>query len=147
MPCLRGRNPLPVASRRPCRPISAEPSESSSRMMFPGSAPVSPILTLDPAKPKRPFGPQLKRNGNLSSGHVSRCVPWLIGAQVSEMPPELPQTCRCLRQPPSAGLVAPQRSKRARRRRPPTLATADRMLAFMSDYDGTHGPEDSGIHH
>ena len=36
-------------------PNSAEPSESSSRMRSPGSAPVSPILTLDPAKPKPPI--------------------------------------------------------------------------------------------
>ena len=89
----------------------------------------------------------LTANGNLSRAHVSRCVHWLIGSQASEMPPELPQTCSCLQQPPSAGLVALQRPERARRGRPPTLATADRILAFRSDYDGTQGPEDSGIHH
>ena len=89
----------------------------------------------------------LTANGNLSREHVSHCVHWLIGSQASEMPPELPQTCRCLQQPPSAGLVALQRPERARRGRPPTLATADRILAFMSDYDGTQRPEDTRIHH
>jgi len=54
----------------------------------------------------------LAANGNLSRAHVSRCVRWLIGSRASEMPPELPQTCCCLRHPPttprcssSAGLV------------------------------------------
>jgi len=54
----------------------------------------------------------LTANGNLSREHVSRCVYWLIGVPTSEMPPELPQTCCCLRHPPatprcssSAGLV------------------------------------------
>ena len=75
----------------------------------------------------------LTANGNLSRAHVSRCAHWIIGLQASEMPPELPQTCSCLQQPPSAGLVALQRPERARRGRPPTLATADRILAFMSD--------------
>ena len=89
----------------------------------------------------------LTANGNLSRAHVSRCVHWLIGSLACEMPPELPQTCSCLQQPPSAGLVALQRPERARRGRSPTLATADRILAFMSDYDGTQGPEDSGINH
>ena len=86
-------------------------------------------------------------NGNLSRAHVSRCAHWLIGSQTSQMPPELPQTCSCLQQPPSAGLVALQRPERARRGRPPTLATADRILAFMSDYDGNQHPKDSGIPH
>ena len=48
----------------------------------------------------------LTANGNLSRAHVSRCAHWLIGSRASEMPPELPQTCRCLQQPPSAGLIA-----------------------------------------
>ena len=48
----------------------------------------------------------LTANGNLSRPHVSRCVHWLIGSQASEMPPELPQTCSCLQQPPSARLAA-----------------------------------------
>ena len=88
----------------------------------------------------------LTANGNLSRAHVSRCVYWLIGSQASEMPPELPQTCSRRQQPPPAGLVALPRPGHARRGRPPTLATADRILAFMSDYDGAQGPEDSGIH-
>ena len=87
----------------------------------------------------------LSANGNPSRTHVSRCVHWIFGLPVSEMPPELPQTCRCLQQPPSAGLVALQRRERARRGCPPTLATADRILLFTSDYDGTQGPDDSGI--
>ena len=48
----------------------------------------------------------LTSNGNLSREHVSRCAHWLIGSRASEMPPELPQTRSCLRQPPSAGLIA-----------------------------------------
>ena len=44
------------------------------------------------------FG-DLTANGNLSREHVSRCVPWLIGSQTSEMPPELPQTCGCPQHP------------------------------------------------
>ena len=48
----------------------------------------------------------LTANGNLSRAHVSRCLHWPIGSQASEMPPELPQTCSCLQQPPSARLVA-----------------------------------------
>ena len=90
---------------------------------------------------------ELTANGNLSSVHVSRYVRWLIGLQASDMPPELPQTCSCLQQPPSAGLVALQHPDRGRRGWSPRLAMADRVLAFMSDYDGTQGPEDSGIHH
>ncbi len=74
----------------------------------------------------------LTANGNLSRAYVSRCVHWLIDSQGSEMPPELPQTCSCLQQPPSAGLVASQRPESARRGRPPTLATEERMLAFTS---------------
>ena len=89
----------------------------------------------------------LTANGNLSREHVSHCAHWLIGSQSPEMPPELPQTCSRLQPPPSAGLVALQRPERTRRGRPPTLATADRILAFMSDYDGTQRPDDSGIHH
>ena len=89
----------------------------------------------------------LTANGNLSRAHVSRCVHWLIGLQTTDMPPELPQTCSCLQQPPSAGLVALQRPERAWRGRPPRLAAADRVLAVMSEYDGTQGPEDSGIQH
>ena len=88
----------------------------------------------------------LTANGNLSRAHVSRCVHWLIDLQASDMPPELPQTCSCLQQPPSAGLVALQRPERARRGRPPRLATADRVLAFMSEYDGIQGPDESEIH-
>ena len=76
----------------------------------------------------------LTANRNLSRAHVSRCVHWLIGLPASEMPPELPQTCGASNGPPSAGLVAPQCPERARRGRPPALATADRILAFMSDY-------------
>ena len=74
----------------------------------------------------------LTANGNLSREHLSRCAHWLIGWEAAEMPPELPQTCRCLQHPPSAGPVALQRPERAGRRRPPTLATADRILAFTS---------------
>ncbi len=87
----------------------------------------------------------LTANGNLSSEHVSRCVHWLIGLQTSDMPPELPQTCRCLQQAPSAGLVVLQDPEPGGR--PPRPAAADRVLALMSKYDGTHRPDDSGIHY
>ncbi len=48
----------------------------------------------------------LTANGNLSREHLSRCAHWTIGSQASEMPPELPQSCSCFQQPPSARLVA-----------------------------------------
>ena len=89
---------------------------------------------------------ELTANGNLSRAHVNRCVHWLIGLHASDMPPELPQTCSCLQQPPSAGLVALQHPQHGRRGRSPKLATADRVLAFMSECDGTQRPNDSGIH-
>ena len=78
---------------------------------------------------------QRVENGNLSRAHESRCVHWLIGLQASDMPPELPQTCSCLQQPPSAGLATPQHPDRGRRGCSPMLAMADRVLALMSGYD------------
>ena len=48
----------------------------------------------------------LTGNGNLSREHLSRCAHGTIGSQASEMPPELPQSCSCFQQPPSARLVA-----------------------------------------
>ena len=92
----------------------------------------------------RAAGRKERGNGNVSRAHVRRCVHWLIGSQISEMPPELPQTCSSLQPPSSAGVVALQRPERARRGRPPKLATADRILAFMSDYDEDQHPKDSG---
>ena len=73
----------------------------------------------------------LTANGNLSRAHVSRCVHWLIGSRASEVPPELPQECSCLQQPPSAGLVAPQR---------PWGRTAERPA------DASDGRSDSPVH-
>ena len=72
----------------------------------------------------------LTANGNLSRAHVSRCAHWLMGLQTSEMSPELPQTCGCLQQPPSAGLVSPSGAGHVRPSRSPRLATANRVLVF-----------------
>ena len=85
-------------------------------------------------------------NGNLSREHVSRCVHWLIGQHAADMPPELPQTCSCLQQPPSARLVA----------LPVPGACAEAVAEPGDDQPGSRAPhqalrhqrpDDSGIHH
>ena len=87
----------------------------------------------------------LTANGNLSREHVSRCVHWLIGSQSSEMPPELPQTCGCLRHAVSDASL-PLRCWERARRPSPRLPMANRVLVFTAS---TTGPttDDSGIHH
>ena len=87
----------------------------------------------------------LTANGNLSRGHVSRCVPWLIGSRAFEMPPELPQTCSCP-QHPSATPRCPSgagRVRGARRRgcrRPTGFSWSLQALRHQR-------PDDSGLHH
>ena len=78
-------------------------------------------------------------NGSLSREHVSRCVRWLIGSQVSEMPPELPQTCGCLRHAVSDDSLRLRCWERARSPSP-RLPTANRVLVFTPSTTGpTHG--------
>ena len=77
----------------------------------------------------------LTANGNLSRAHVTRCVPWLIGLQASEMPPELPQTCSCLRHAVSDASLPFRRWAHARSPSP-RLPTANRVLVFTPSTTG-----------
>ena len=77
----------------------------------------------------------LTANSNLSRAHVSRCVHWLIGLQASDMPPELPQTCSCLRHPVSDASL-PFRCWARARSPSPGLATASRVLVFSPTTTG-----------
>ncbi len=88
----------------------------------------------------------LTANGNLSRAHVSRCVHWLIGSQASEMPQSCPKRAVASYTTVSDASL-PFRSWAPCGGAPsPRLAMATQVLAFMSEYDGTQRPDDSGIH-
>ena len=82
----------------------------------------------------------------IKSARKSLCplAHWLTGFRYA---PRVAPNVQLTPTPPSATPRCPSgRGRRAAEPRRRGWRRANRVLAFMSDYDGTQGPEDSGIH-